>query len=439
MNKRCHLLLTLATVWAQEEGKTLVLYAYSEQTSEAVRNLQYFLHFGVAEDNDDVDFVFIVNGCHKMRFPRASNVYVIERKNECFDFGAWGEGLKYVEGKNKIYNHIILLNGSVRGPFLPVYERRKWWHVFRADPGTLLGTTVNCMDYPKHMDPVRPSQTLLHLQSMALAFDNETLTNLVRPYLQGVCAPTKDDAIYNLELPLTRNALKEKRPVQSLSYPFENTNGIIADDDSNEAHAHLVALCTKLRDFSMLDLGDVYFPKPNAPVHDVHPLEVIFFKASDRTGANRAAVDRLTDWRYFNFYFDDDDVKHDHNDRDYIDVDAVSSAFRRHGLPPSGIGCDSSSWVDPLDLENGDDDSEEDGDPMSCDKATRRKVAKLENILLETREQLEALKETLEVYEETCILDCPCARHDPDRCRGPPKYWEEPDDFEPHDWIGLMQ
>ena len=82
---------------------TLVLYAYSQHSAEAVANVRYFLRFGLSNATD-ATFVFVVNGCHSVQFPAdRPNVLVVERPNTCFDFGAWGVGLEAAEAQRSSF------------------------------------------------------------------------------------------------------------------------------------------------------------------------------------------------------------------------------------------------------------------------------------------------------------------------------------------------
>ena len=187
-------------------------YAYSETSPEARDNFRYFLRFalpadygarrasaaaetaddfGAAGDGDDADFVILLNGCHSIdvrAHPAVARdaaaavdlrarrfVRVIERENTCFDFGTWGEGLRAAgvdldalaagdgaapDGAGAApYEAYVLINSSVRGPFVPAYVparlRRAWWRLFTSQlgggggaPGArtvgLVGTTVHC-------------------------------------------------------------------------------------------------------------------------------------------------------------------------------------------------------------------------------------------------------------------------------------------------------
>lgn len=271
-------------------ARTLVVYAYSQHTGDAVANIKFFLRFGV-RPAPDVDYVFVVNGCHSIAFPKhLANVRVLERANTCFDFGAWGIGIEDAEARGERYDFVVVLNSSVRGPFLPKYERRDWWRVFTddLDEAEVVGTSLHCMDF----NASAPSASLLHLQSMVLAFRAETLAKSLKPYFQS-CPADKATAIYDFELPASRAVLAAGGALRSqlLAVP-----GIVADADGS--NRHLVDACEELRRNSALELGDVYFPAADAAAPDVTPLEVVFFKTA-RSLANRAALDRLTHWAYF--------------------------------------------------------------------------------------------------------------------------------------------
>lgn len=282
-----------AAATQEKRTKTLVVYAYSQHTQDAVANVKYFLRFGVREVND-VDFVFVVNGCHSIAFPTAfNNVRVVERNNTCFDFGAWGIGIEAAEASaSQRYDFVIIMNSSVRGPFLPTYEFRDWWRVLTdqiVNKSDVVGTTINCMDLRDASQP--PSSALLHLQSMLLAFSVETFDAVLRPYFQG-CPRNKESAIYNAELPLSRAVLSSGGSLRAQMVSFAR---IPVDD---QPKGILAQICAELRNNSALGLGDVYFPRPDAAAADVHPLEVIFFKTA-RSHAGRAELERLTRWAYF--------------------------------------------------------------------------------------------------------------------------------------------
>lgn len=149
----------------KKEDRPLILYAYSE-SDFARKNLQFFIDHGV---HAAADFVFILNGptdvdesiIFKDRSQGAirsydgSNIMVRKRNNSCFDLGAHAEVLNGVMGgfgwsdssgpipspleplserkelmdrralKDK-YKRYILMNASIRGPFVPLWSDSCW-------------------------------------------------------------------------------------------------------------------------------------------------------------------------------------------------------------------------------------------------------------------------------------------------------------------------
>jgi hypothetical protein len=147
------------------EDRPLILYAYYE-SDFGRQNLQFFVDHGL---HAAADFVFIINGPSDVDetiiFKESSqtalsthdrsNIMVKKRENTCFDLGAHAEVLNGVMGgdgwsgwsgpivspdeptpngekpKDKRllkerYKRYILMNASIRGPFVPVWSKSCW-------------------------------------------------------------------------------------------------------------------------------------------------------------------------------------------------------------------------------------------------------------------------------------------------------------------------
>jgi hypothetical protein len=52
------------------------------------------------------------------------NLLVLEKENECMDFGAWRYALDHIAWRGRGYRYFVFLNTSVRGPFVPLYVPR---------------------------------------------------------------------------------------------------------------------------------------------------------------------------------------------------------------------------------------------------------------------------------------------------------------------------
>jgi hypothetical protein len=103
--------------------RPLVLYAYSE-TPNARTNLIFFLAHGL---HQNADFVFVMNGESSATalIPNKSNIRIVQRENDCYDLGAYAEVLT-TDDFYKSYQKYILMNASIRGPFVPSYATGCW-------------------------------------------------------------------------------------------------------------------------------------------------------------------------------------------------------------------------------------------------------------------------------------------------------------------------
>lgn len=104
--------------------RPLVTYVYSE-SKEARRNLEFFLAHGL---HAAADFVFIFNGetDADALVPEAPGVRTIRRDNTCYDLGSHAEVL-LGGGLWRRYSRFVLMNASVRGPFMPAWAGGLCW------------------------------------------------------------------------------------------------------------------------------------------------------------------------------------------------------------------------------------------------------------------------------------------------------------------------
>ncbi|KAK7754215.1 hypothetical protein SLS62_003792 [Diatrype stigma] len=167
--------LSLSSSSQSQSSRPLIMYAYSE-TPNARSNLEFFLKEGL---HDGADFVFVLNGPAEealwlIRNASASaNVEVVERPNTCYDLGAHGEVLR-AGGRWRRYARFVLLNASIRGPFIPYWSRACWSDAYLArvtDEVKLVGMTANC-------------NPQFHIQSMIWATDAIGMGLLLYPQKQ---------------------------------------------------------------------------------------------------------------------------------------------------------------------------------------------------------------------------------------------------------------
>mmetsp|Transcript_11033 Transcript_11033/g.36877 ORF Transcript_11033/g.36877 Transcript_11033/m.36877 type:complete len:318 (-) Transcript_11033:30-983(-) len=277
----------------------LVLYAYHEN-ADSRENIEYFAKHGLSHEFNGAHNVFVLNGPHTIQAHTATwrslpHVAVLERSNTCYDFGAWGVGVEVAREKWKAkYTHYIILNASVRGPFLPLYARGDWWRVFVDQLGGasnvgLVGTTLNCWS----------SLAETHLQSMLLATHAAGFEQVMNWFL--TCQESQTEAVSSGEIALSRAFLSHGFALQTLSLAFEDTiprGGIVtpaaALGGGGFAEKRLYDLCVRLLAHNRHG-GDANYAGEYGGI-DVHPLEVVFVKSATMRNVSRDVIQAYTNW-----------------------------------------------------------------------------------------------------------------------------------------------
>ena len=103
-----------------------VIYNYFEEGREKDTHINYaiFMTYGYYPE---LDYYIVINGNCTIDLIEKPNVYYYYRENIGFDFGAYGHVLNKIELK---YVHYFFINSSVRGPFIPIYSKTKWYEPF---------------------------------------------------------------------------------------------------------------------------------------------------------------------------------------------------------------------------------------------------------------------------------------------------------------------
>jgi len=117
-----------STSSSSPSDRPLILYSFYE-TPNALSNLEFFIKHGL---HGGADFVFILNGeteVHKLLPQDHSNIHYVSRPNHCFDLGAHAEVLTTGDLYKK-YKRFILMNASIRGPYLPYWAEGCWSEIY---------------------------------------------------------------------------------------------------------------------------------------------------------------------------------------------------------------------------------------------------------------------------------------------------------------------
>jgi len=273
---------------AEGRNGTLIIYSYFEDhdpAKPAKQNFEFFVEVGMTPlvNHPHVHFLVIVNGDEfTVKLPEANNIVVHRRaRNFGMDVCAYKETFPLVDdgtiklpGGHKFekYRYFVIMNASVRGPFMPWGVRVHWLDHFLMQitaRDKLVGTSINCLG-PRH-DPQLPGRThsQMHLQSMFLVMDY-MIFPLIRLHLP--CASGWEIPAYEGEVKFTWETLKNGYGIVSQLLLFRGVD-FTNVQAANEACQLAIG-------------GDHYFPG-NYNGININPLEVIFYKA------NRGVDDQL--------------------------------------------------------------------------------------------------------------------------------------------------
>lgn len=230
--------------------KILIVYAYYE-TADAQRNLSFFCRHAITPYRDR-HHVIVINGACTIedQIPVLENVTVLKRGNAGFDFGAWAHAFRSLAIEQ--FDYFILLNSSVTGPFLPLYQdTSRWPELFidlLNDRVKLSGITINVYGG----DPI--------VQSMLLTTDRVGLELLIR---HGIFNGNDQDA--------SKEAVIFGREIRSSKIILEAGFHV---DCLAMTHGKR-ALVPLKRDTS----GDIILPGAYRG-HTLEPLDTCFFKTN---------------------------------------------------------------------------------------------------------------------------------------------------------------
>lgn len=160
-----------------------------------------------------------------------AGVQILTRPNECYDWGAFAWTLRHPRVKTERYKYWIMLNSSVRGPFIhpSVPPHLPWYRLLTSRLGgdgniRMIGPVISCEGSP-HRDPAIQPDAMWrrnpHVQSWAFAVDAVGL-NVLRTESEVLgCPEDRIDAIYHSELGASRAILRAGYNIASLLKHYE--------------------------------------------------------------------------------------------------------------------------------------------------------------------------------------------------------------------------
>ncbi|KAK0722321.1 hypothetical protein B0T26DRAFT_674041 [Lasiosphaeria miniovina] len=272
-------------------SRPLVLYAYSDKADGIpLQNLKFFLSQGL---HGAADFVFIFQGESNasalVPVESHANVRVVQRANTCYDLGAYGEVLRK-DDLWKRYSRFVLLNTSLRGPFIPHWSPASascWTDLFLdqlTDRVKLVGMTANC--WPR-----------FHVQSMIWATDSVGIDLLLNPppstNSSSKAATAAADQFGDATQPV---GLAGCYDGWDAAVHAEVGATALIRDAGYEVDVMMAAFHASANYIDECDSsanGDVLRPGAYFGT-DVHPYELVFMKTN--RGVNPVQVGRLTEW-----------------------------------------------------------------------------------------------------------------------------------------------
>ncbi|RDW70062.1 hypothetical protein BP5796_08459 [Coleophoma crateriformis] len=291
----------LSTTAAAKIERPLILYAYSETTS-ARTNLEFFIRHGL---HAAADFIFILNGATDATtlIPLADNIRYVQRANDCYDLGAFAEVLTH-DDLYKNYKKFIMLNASIRGPFLPYWAESCWSDMYLkkvTDKVKLVGMTGNCW-------PV------FHVQSMIWATDIVGLEVLLNPTKEQISAAEKYRPKSTEKRQFDADPNSSSRLAPGINHCFHTwSNAVNAEIDASQLvkaagygvdvmmsayhkNEHYEDECDSSAN------GDVLWEGKYEGTN-VHPFETIFLKSNrDIDPVGMAKLTEWTDGRAYSSY-----------------------------------------------------------------------------------------------------------------------------------------
>eukprot|EP01117_Protostelium_nocturnum_P016672 TRINITY_DN6660_c0_g1_i1.p1 TRINITY_DN6660_c0_g1~~TRINITY_DN6660_c0_g1_i1.p1 ORF type:complete len:366 (+),score=84.45 TRINITY_DN6660_c0_g1_i1:73-1170(+) len=241
-------------------GKNELLISIVFSPNSSIINLEFFIRHGL---HDAADFIFVDNGGtmeEKIQFPtHKSNIFYWKRENKCYDIGTHPLAIDYMKEKHgRTYKKFIMMNNSVRGPFMTEWSTECWSDIFADgidEKVKLFGTTYNCMILG-----------FQHVQSMVMATDELGL-EIMRPRMK--CFEDRLSAVCEGEVHLTKLIL--------------NARFKVALTAANSYKKNYFRLCTSS---DYLYPGKYYGGVPQ-------PHEMIFIKTN--RNLDNSTIDRFTE------------------------------------------------------------------------------------------------------------------------------------------------
>jgi len=257
---------------------TLVVYQFFQKDESYVDNFLHFLVEGYDEANDHV---VVVAGPCTIALPRLRKLRYLFTENKNHDYGGYCEVVNNCAAIFD-YERVFFVNSSVRGPFVPPMETRKWTQIFRdklVDGVGLVGSSINILTGPvadSYQARHGGQPPYSHVQTMAYCLPRAALRSLhARGFYAITQALPKQEVIEEYEVRLSQWLLSECWDIACLLPEYDAI-------DYRQPHAEINPTSVN---------GDPSHPNGYFG-RSAHPYEVMFVK-TNRGIFTEAYLDRL--------------------------------------------------------------------------------------------------------------------------------------------------
>jgi hypothetical protein len=215
--------LGLITFEETHNDRTILFYAYFEKNQIYIHRLKFFLEIGVRE-TDPIDYVFIIQGGKaSVTFPNYTNIRIIKRPNDCYDFGAYGDTIQTLGGVAEIkkYKAVMFINPSASGPILPKYWPKSihWSYVFTSRLKNNIHAVSTSLSCPPNIRSFGP-----HAESFTIVITPYAFELALKEDVFS-CKKDRIDAIDTGEVKLSEVLRQNKLNVENLLLKYaENTD-----------------------------------------------------------------------------------------------------------------------------------------------------------------------------------------------------------------------
>jgi hypothetical protein len=253
-------------------NRVAVVYHYFEKDQTYRDNFIFFLSCAW---RIDLDFFIVISGQCSIDLPKRPNLSYLTTENYGHDFGSYG--VLVASGALDLYERLVFVNCSVRGPFQPAYTTAPWTDAFldllKGDVH-LCGATINILREDRDMSKLYAASfpearpPFSHVQSFARAMTAEWFA-FVREQRVFELSQSLDKfaAIVECEIGMSQSVLARGWNISCILPPYRGLDYRTLRSDMN--------LTTKTG--HPLQPG-TYFGR------DLHPYEAMFLKTSLQAG-----------------------------------------------------------------------------------------------------------------------------------------------------------